>query len=262
MVDLSCNCGFTLKFDESKGRIVFGDEVSFEKEDYVSLDEIVPVLLNKYLKYPERVYKYHRNVVNGVARKYTNLVYDIIYIPYGLLGIEFMKTHIYTSPYAEGKYDSMIELLNGEMMVIMQKNEDKLDEYQMETYVEDMIIVKMNPGERLAIPSGYYYSFVNIGTAPVVFAKLGTPDRTPVDYSTLRREKGLAYYIISKNAKVETVANPKYKMRCDVKNLTMRKLQRDEELKSTFAPFESKDTLFKMFYAHDHLGDMLLTSSL
>lgn len=260
MIDLTCNCGFTLKFDEARGKIIFGDEVSFEREDYIALDEIIPVLLNKYLKYPERVYKYHRNVVNGVEKPHPNLTYDLIHIPYGLLGIEFIKTHIYTSPYSESKYDSMIELLNGEMMVVMQKNEEKLDKYQMETYVEDIVIVKMNPGDRLAIPTGYLYSFVNIGMTPVVFAKIGSKDRTPIDYGTLKREKGLAYYIISKNAKVETVANPKYKIRCKLKNLTIRKLQRDEELKHVFIPFENKDPLFKMFYASETLEDLIFTN--
>ncbi len=257
MIDLSNLCGFSLKIDEGRGRVIFGDDVNCKCEQFVSLQEIIPVLLNKQLKYPENVYKEHKSLYERESENGETMTYDLLYIPYGLLGIEFIKTHIYQSTFLENKYHCMLELLSGEMMVVMQRNAEKEDMFQMETYVDDMVIVKLVPGEKLAVPTGYMYTFVNVGLAPVVFAKISTKDQTPMDYVTLRRERGLAYYIISKNAKVEAVANPKYKINCRLKNMSLKKLLKDEDLKNTYSPFDNNTPLFDYMVNDDRIEDLI-----
>ncbi|MFS8130739.1 MAG: glucose-6-phosphate isomerase family protein [Candidatus Dojkabacteria bacterium] len=257
MIDLSSLCGFSLKIDEARGRVIFGDDVNCKCEQFVSLQEIIPVLLNKQLKYPENVYKEHKSLYERGDQKGNSISYDLLYIPYGLLGIEFIKTHIYQSKFVEAKYHCMVELLSGEMMVVMQRNAEKEDVFQMETYVDDMVIVKLIPGEKVAIPTGYMYTFVNVGLAPVVFAKISTRDQTPMDYASLRRERGLAYYIISKNAKVEAVANPKYKINCSLKNMSLKKLLKDEDLKHTYSPFEADTNLFNYMRNNDSIEELI-----
>ncbi|MEO6728721.1 MAG: glucose-6-phosphate isomerase family protein [Candidatus Dojkabacteria bacterium] len=257
MIDLSNLCGFSLKIDEGRGRVIFGDDVNCKCEQFVSLQEIIPVLLNKQLKYPENVYKEHKSLYERGSEDGKAISYDLLYIPYGLLGIEFIKTHIYESLFVENKYHCMVELLSGEMMIVMQRNAEKEDVFQMETYVDDMVIVKLTPGEKLAIPTGYMYTFVNVGLAPVVFAKISTKDQTPMDYGTLKRERGLAYYIISKNAKVEAVANPKYKINCRLKNMSLKKLLKDEDLKNTYSPFGENTSLFNYMVNDDKVEELI-----
>jgi oxalate decarboxylase/phosphoglucose isomerase-like protein (cupin superfamily) len=252
MVDLSEYAGFQLKLDDLKDRFIFDDNVTYQDECYVGLNEILPVLLNKFVRYPERVYKLHRNVVpravDATVDTTSDLSYDIYQIPVGLLGIEFVKTHVYYAPCCEGKFSSIIECLSGELTVIMQKNMKKEDEYQFDTYVEDIIVVTIKRGEKLAIPAGYFYTFVNAGNTGVVMAKLSGKTECQVDYNSLRREKGLAYFIISKNAKAETVANPKYKMQCKLKVYTVKKICRDEALKQVFVPFDISTPLFNLHF--------------
>ncbi|MEP7103926.1 MAG: glucose-6-phosphate isomerase family protein [Candidatus Dojkabacteria bacterium] len=257
MIDLTNICGFSLKVDESRGRIIFGDDVCCNCEQFVTLQDIIPVLLNQQLKYPENVYKEHKNIYERNTGNGSALTYDLLYIPYGLLGIEFIKTHIYQSEEVKEKYHCMVELISGEMMVVMQKNVEKEDIFQMETYVEDMVIVKLMPGEKLAIPTGYMYTFVNIGLAPIIFAKISRKDQVPMDYGVLKRERGLAYYIISKNAKVEAVANPKYKINCPLINVTLRKLIKDEDLKNTYSPFDDNKSLFNFIRNDDRIEDLI-----
>lgn len=259
MIDLSNLCGFSLKIDEGRGRVIFGDNVNCKCEQFVSLQEIIPVLLNKQLKYPENVYKEHKSLYERESQDGNGkgLAYDLLYIPYGLLGIEFIKTHIYQSTFVENKYHCMVELLSGEMMVVMQKNAEKEDIFQTETYVDDMVIVKLVPGEQLAIPTGYMYTFVNVGLAPVVFAKICNKDQTSMDYAELKKERGLAYYIISKNAKVEAVANPKYKINCRLKNMSLKKLLKDEDLKNTYSPFEPNTSLFNYMVNDDRVEELI-----
>jgi oxalate decarboxylase/phosphoglucose isomerase-like protein (cupin superfamily) len=257
MIDLSDICGFTLKFDETRGKFIYSDEIHCECEEFVSLSEIIPVLLNKQLKYPEKVYRQLKNISTKENLTDNHVTFDILHIPYGLLGIEFIKTHIYNSPEVTGKYDCVIQLLMGELMVVMQKNGEREDQFQMDTFVDDLIVVSLNPGDKLAVPSGYMYTFVNIGLNQVVLSKISSTTNNPMDYSELRREKGLAYFVISKNAKVETVANPKYKIRCEPTNITAKKLFKDEKLRSIYMPFEPNEPLFNIFRDSNIIEDLI-----
>ncbi len=249
MVDLTEYAGFQLKLDDLKNRFIFDDSVTYQDECYVGLDEILPVLLNKFVRYPEKVYKLHKNVVPRTVNSNDELSYDIYQIPVGLLGIEFVKTHVYHSAFQENKYSSIIECLSGELTVIMQKNVKKEEtHYEFDTYVEDIVVVTLKRGEKVAIPAGYFYTFVNAGNSVVVMAKLSSKSEIQVDYNNLRREKGLAYFIISKNAKAETVANPKYKIQCKLKVYSVRKIVRDESLKKVFIPFDISTPLFNLHF--------------
>ncbi len=212
MIDLSEVSGLPVKFDEEKGKFYFNDDVICAQEKHVTLSEIVPILLNKYLKYPEIVYKQSKSIATKGITLPSNITYDLMYVPYGLLGIEYMKTHVYFGDYAESKYDCIVEVLHGDLTLVMQKNREREDDYQYDTYVDELSIVNLRRGQKIAIPTGVFYTFVNTGNCPLILSKVSSNNQKEIDYSMLRREKGLACYIISKNAKIETVANPKYKV--------------------------------------------------
>lgn len=247
MIDLSELCGLPVTFDNDNSTFILSEEYTCEGEYKVKLSEITPILLNKYLKYPEFVYTHKRNI-NSKDFQVEGLSYDLIHIPFGLLGIEYIKTHVYYSDNIEGKYDCIVEVLQGELTAVLQKNEPKLDEWQFNTGVEDLSIVVLRKGHKLAVPTGYFYTFVNTGSVPLIMSRVTSVHRkTPVDYQILKREKGLACYIISKNAKIETVANPKYKVYAKLKPTSMstfiEKKSQDEPQKQIF---KTKEPLAKM----------------
>lgn len=226
MTDLSNIAGFSVLLDDENG-ISFGEERNIE-EYRVPLGEIVPVLLNKYLKYPETVYRFHPKVKISQCDG-CEFSYNMIYIPYGLLGVEFMKTHIFYSDYVENKYDALVEVFSGSLSVIIQRNGECEDEWDTNTYVEDLRVVHLTKGDRIAIPTGVYYTFANTGLKPAVFSMVISGSHRRVDYENLKKERGLACFIISKNSKVATVANPKYKIRKKLVSSSLNKLKNDQK---------------------------------
>jgi oxalate decarboxylase/phosphoglucose isomerase-like protein (cupin superfamily) len=150
-----------------------------------------------------------------------------------------MKTHVFYSEFVENKYDSFIEVHSGNISVIVQKNADKEDEWDINTYVEELRVIHLGKGDKLAIPSGVYYAFANTGLRPAVFSMIRSNKPNQVDYESLKREKGLACFIISKNSKVAAVANPKYKMRKKLQSANLEKFMKDSAFVEVFAkPFD------------------------
>lgn len=223
MIDLSGISGLPIKFDAEKVSITFDDCVNCDNIVKVPLSEMIPILLNKFLKYPEMVYSHHRNITNGEG-PLDKITYDLITIPYGLLGIEYIRTHVYKSDFQKDKFDCVVEVLTGKLTVVLQKNQQSEDPYQFETIVEEMQLVEITQGQKFAIPTGYLYTFINTETFPVVFSRVSGKNHKEIDYNMLKKEKGLAYYIISKNARIEIVPNPKYKNLNSPRVLTLEDL--------------------------------------
>lgn len=232
MTDLSKLVGLTVLIDEDQGRVSFGNEIMCE-EKIVRLTDIIPVLLNKYLRYPELVYKFHPNVRKTECGD-CQFSYNFFYIPYGLLGVEFMKTHVYFSEFQENKYSSFVEVHSGNLSVIIQRNGEREDEFDSNTYVEELKVVHLVKGQKLAIPSGVYYTFVNTGVKPAIFSMITSPILSIMDYQNIKKEKGLACFVISKNSKVATVINPKYKIRSKLQTLSLEKFMKQEGFKEIF----------------------------
>ncbi len=248
MIDITEISGLPIKIDEDRGRILCDDCLEYQAEVHVPLSKLTPILLNKYLKYPEVVYKHHINVKSRNSTLDGKFRYDLIHLPFGLLGIEFIKTHVYYSRYVPDKYDCVIEVYAGTLTIMIQKNREKEDPYEFETSVDDITVINIGKGQRVAIPTGVFYTFINTGMSPVIFAKITAFNHKEIDYSIFRREKGLAYYLISKNAKIEIVANPKYKICCEMKLLDIKKLIKAEDKIYLCDQFkESEEPLFNLF---------------
>lgn len=256
MLDLQGISELPIQFDTETGKFVLDETLQCQNDNEVKLTEIIPILLNKYLKYPEIVYTRKINICKKEEKDSSKYSYDLISLPPGLLGIEFNKTHIYHSDESQGKYASVVQVLNGEMYAIIQKNRPHEDPYQMDTVIDDLLILSLKKGNKLLIPSGYYYKFINTGNSTLILAKVSTPNNKVLNYELLKREKGLGCYVISKNAKVETVANPKYKVQSKLKPVTLttyiEKKTKDENMISTF---KSKKSLYNLV---QELKDLLI----
>lgn len=212
MVDLSSISSLPMQFDFNHADFIFHECIRCRNRYKVPLENLLPALLNKSLRYPETVYEENEDLFTNTDEdifKNNLLHYDVIVLPAGLLGIEYIKTHIYYSPKSEGKYSCVIECLMGILTVLIQKNKPK-DEYDFDTSVEEGIMIKLRRGEKVAIPTGYYYTFINTKNSPVIFSRI-YKNKGVVDYSILGNEQGLAYFAIRKNARTEIVFNPRYR---------------------------------------------------
>ncbi len=226
MVTLAAIAGIPIGLDDDSSEVVYDvEDVVCGSTKRVSLREITPALLNKALRYPEQVYKQHCNMVmrEDAERWPQKFNYEIIYLPAGLLGIEYIKTHIFYTDCDQNKAAAVIQVIMGVLTVILQKNKLKRDIYDIELAVDEARIMEVKAGQKVTIPSGYYYTFVNTYETPVVFARVVAEDQL-LDYDTLQRVNGLAYYLIAKNARQELVTNPRYRGLVEVKKIRVEDL--------------------------------------
>lgn len=196
----------------------------------VKLQDINPVLLNKALRYPEYVYSHHNRLVPNMENCSwpDNCGFDLIAIPVGLLGIEYVKTHVFYAEPERGRVACVVQVFNGNLTVLLQRNKPKKDIFDIDTHVDQMFLVKVKASEKLAIPTGYMYTFINTSSSSVVFSRVIGNEHI-LDYAKIRRENGLAYYVIAKNARTEMVANPRYRTLAPVKKISLADLNTDCE---------------------------------
>lgn len=259
MVTLIDLAGLPISINLEKESLIYDvTNVNCNCAKHVSLGELSPSLLNKAISYPKVVYQHHYNVVmaQDVSRWPSDLKYDVIFIPAGLLGIEYNKTHIFYTPATIGKIASVIHVINGVLTVFLQKNRPKIDKFQLETHVEDAKLINVNAGEKLAIPTGYYYTFINSEIEPVVFALITSTSDQTIDYKSLFKENGLAYYLIAKNARREIVANPRYRSHVDVGQVNAHEINE----RMSYRPTEEVSLYEEVLDAAKTLQNMLLAN--
>jgi oxalate decarboxylase/phosphoglucose isomerase-like protein (cupin superfamily) len=146
------------------------------------------------------------------------------------MGVEYIRSHIY---YSESKtkkvsVSEIIEVLHGETTILLQKNypKDKLDFY---TSVSEGFVVRLNENEKFSVPTGYYYTFINTEGEPAIFTRFYQKE-CKCNYNEFKKERGLAYFAIKKNAKQEIVTNPRYRNIPELKERPAEELDYCEKL--------------------------------
>ena len=213
MLDLLDFSSLDIHFDLESNALLYGENIRCNSCQKITLKHLSPILLNKSLIYPEQVYEEYKGICYQQDENMLNgcVSYDLINLPSGLLGIEYIKTHVYFSPidYGDDKVSCIIEVLFGNLYILMQKNAPKA-ELDFHTTVEAGYLVKLKQGDRFVIPEGFLYTFVNTSENSALFSKV-YKKCSIIDYTSLRKERGLAYYCIRKNGRQEIVLNPFYK---------------------------------------------------
>ena len=213
MIDLQSLCSLPITFNNQKEKLVFGDDLILESTEKIPLKSLIPSLLNKSLIYPVDVYEEYKNIRHVEHReslKY-EVHYDLMMIPEGLLGVEYIKSHIYFSAdkCAENITACVVEVIHGTLTILLQKNLT-CEVPSFYTEVDEGVLIEVKKGEKAIIPTGYYYTFINTTEQPIIFS-IVYRNKSVVDYSKFRREQGLAYFCIRKNGRSEIVKNPRYR---------------------------------------------------
>lgn len=224
MIDLQSLCSLPITFNNQKEKLVFGDELILESAQKVPLKSLIPSLLNKSLIYPVEVYEEYTNirrVEHKDSLKY-EVHYDLMMIPEGLLGVEYIKSHIYFSEdkCAKNITACVVEVIHGTLTVLLQRNVVN-ETPNFYTEVQEGILVEVRKGEKAIIPTGYFYTFINTTEQPVIFSILYR-NKSVVDYSKFRKEQGLAYFCIRKNGRSEIVKNPRYRNIPEIKKMNAK----------------------------------------
>ncbi|MBN2016368.1 hypothetical protein JW766_06095 [Candidatus Dojkabacteria bacterium] len=212
MINLQDTSGLPLLLNTQDNTLQPAGEIDFNSLERVKLDNIRPVLLNKTLRYPLDVYSEYYDIC---LKKHTKLFekhklhYNVILLPPGLLGIEYNKTHIFAPDKDQNDITAIVDILQGRGMILIQKVKEK-GELDFDTEVSLATQFKVKKGDRVPIPQKYMYTFINSSGSTLVIGRLFEDDGK-IDYRSMRRERGMSYYFIRKNARQEIVRNPHYK---------------------------------------------------
>lgn len=212
MINLQDSSGLPLLLNTQDNSLQPAGDITFDRVERVKLENIRPVLLNRTLRYPIDVYTEYCDISlkeqQDKFRK-NKLHYNITVLPAGLLGIEYNKTHIFAPDTDQNDITSIIDIIYGSGIILSQKVKEK-GVFDFETDVTFAAMFNVKRHHRVPIPKKHMYTFVNPNSTPLIIGRLFEDDGK-IDYRTLRKEQGMSYYFIRKNARREVVKNPHYK---------------------------------------------------
>lgn len=220
MINFKRVSGLSLHFDNNFNNIVFEPDVDSEGKIDINIDHLRGELLNSALTCPKLFCTQYLRIDQRNLMKKRNLRYDLVVIPPNLAGIEYVKNKGHYNDLVTSRHSSpeLVEVLYGWASVLLQRPRVKpsnngtwssINDMYDFPRLEDVIVFKLQRGDKLIIPSGWGHVFINTRQTPLVFAMI----RNTREFMIRRfiPEKGAGYYFIRKNARQEVVRNPKYK---------------------------------------------------
>ena len=217
--------------------------LKIQKTGERQLAEMEDVILNDNISCPKVVYQ----VAQGICKtkdsdkwSQNNLRYDMTIIPPNFIGIEYVKT---IGHYHEILLDSglpapeVIEIVYGNGMVILQKPlmiSDKatniFEKYNF-AFIEELYLIKVNKGDKIIVPPGFAHVIINTKNQPLIIGNVQSLNVRHI-YEPIKSQHGFAYYVIHKNARIEIVQNPHYKMLTGLKKIKSSDYNTPIKLKS------------------------------
>jgi oxalate decarboxylase/phosphoglucose isomerase-like protein (cupin superfamily) len=195
-ISLKKNSGLNLVYE--KDEILF-EKAKFLKNSVVTLDDMRAQILNEELQSPESFYTKYSNVdVEGVFKS-KKIKINLIDIPSNVAGIEYVKTRGVQC----STHNKVLEIVHGGGIILMQKFAARHDE-------SEVVLLKIRPTQKIIIPARYAYILINNRSTPLI--ALEFMSSKAVNRMVLDEMRGMAYYVIRKNAKQEIVRNPLYKI--------------------------------------------------
>ena len=235
-IDLKKTSGFQLFYD---GENLQSKDLSFEGKIEISIADVRPQLLNKELTCPDIFYTKYKNLDQEDLYRSKGIRINFYLLQPNLAGIEFVKTRATRVL----KYPRIIDVVYGGATILLQRYRNPKD--------NRIIKVVAKKEQKVIVPAGYAFVIVNTRqNTNLIFAEyLSTKAISKV---VLDEMNGLAYYIIRKNAKQETVRNPYYKIANEPEKLDWDKIlfkygitPKTPVIKQIMRKYEKFEWLFK-----------------
>ncbi len=235
-IDLKKTSGFPIEYDNEN--LVVKD-FSFEKKIDICIDKVRDQLLNKELTCPDIFYTKYKGLDNNDIYKSKGFRVNFYTLKPNLAGIEYVKTRATRCR----SYARIIDIIYGGATILIQNYVNPKN--------NRIIKVSAKKEQKIIIPPGYELVVVNTRqNTTLIFAEyLSTKARSKV---VLDDNNGLAYYIIRKNAKQETVRNPNYKIVNEAEKVDWDRILKEYNItpktpviKQLMRKYEKFDWLFK-----------------
>lgn len=211
-IDLKKSSGFAIFYDND---LLVMQDLVCPQSGNVDIETIRPQLLNEELSYPENFYSKFLKLDHDGILSNKNIRFNIYVIPANLAGIEYVKTRAMRLT----RHPKIIEVLYGGGAVVMQK---------IDGNSEDAIIAKVKKDQKVIVPPGYASSIVNTRQSVMIVSEIYSDQLK--QNAVLDEMRGMAYYIIRKNAKQEIVRNPKYKSAPTIRKIKWEKILSDSNI--------------------------------
>ena len=204
MEDLSKTSGLELKLDLKKHSLILGKNLNKIKPEVRYLKEPKEIPPRKGITAPEQLYYIYRglrDIKDEDIIRGNKLRYDIIVIRPGKLGNELMKT---AGQNHRGGHGELYEVVYGEAWCLLQKKDVKNSRI-----IEDVILVKAAPGDKVVIPPEYGHTLINTGKTHLVVSRWVSSEFSP-EYELYKMEGGAAYFVFEDSLGERFEANPYY----------------------------------------------------
>lgn len=167
-----------------------------------NISELKEVLENPNSQGPETAYW----VFGGISEdKWENMTIT----PPGKYGREFPKT--YGHYHTASDETEIYKLISGKGVFLLQKKHTNEEGEIIPNKVEEVFLIKAEtPGEEIIVPKEYGHSWSNIGMEPLITFDNWRWNHQPTDYEPIRELKGMVYYVIENEEKIELIPNPNY----------------------------------------------------
>lgn len=209
LVDLQAISGLPLKLDTEKSQLVFGEGIPPVKADIRTLEQMREVLLKPECKEPLEHYYMYRGVFRPKdrekAKKY-NLRFDITILKPGKVGDEYIKTAGHYHPLKKDQkvtYPEVYEVLHGRAHYLFQRYSKDYD------VIEDIILVRAQPGQKVIVPPNYGHITINPGHEPLVMSNWVAQGFSST-YEGIKKMAGGAYFEVEEGGKEFFTPNISY----------------------------------------------------
>lgn len=233
--------GLNVSINTTQCRFIYNEDDFKNIDDKIlklcqhNITDLQPILINDLIDLPKNIYTEIRNIYD--EKLPTSFRHNLILLPPQMVGIEYNKTHVYTSPTLATnlkakikKLSCILECVYGACVVTVQHRKPLNECYEPEhPEVYEAGIAKLAKGEKLPIFAGYDYVIHNIKNNPTVVSKIYKHEyKWNYDYAKIY--KGLGYYVIRKIGKAEIVSNAHYKTLPKMKLLKHKELMKKYDL--------------------------------
>lgn len=235
-IDLRKTSGFPIVYDGDD--LVVKDFVFKERID-VTIDDIRDQLLNKELSCPDIFYRKYKGLDDNDIYKSKGIKINFYTLKPNLAGIEFVKTRATRCK----RFPRILDIVYGGATILLQR--------YISPKNNRIIKIAAKKEQKIIVPAGFEVVVVNTRqNSNLVFAEYVSTKASPK--VVLDDNNGLAYYIIRKNAKQETVRNPSYKIVNEPEKLDWDKIIKEygitpktPVIKQLIRKYEKFDWLFK-----------------
>lgn len=201
MKDLRTVAGLPVQADVRTGRLELPAELCPGRPLARPLADLAPELLSPGARGPDPAAVAYPEVGEPALRASlaaAGLAYSLLVLPPGRVGREYIKTPGQREP---GGCSRVYEALLGTALILCQRTEPA---------PADVVVVELEPGQKLAIPPGYGHVVINAGAQALVLASLGARSGAP-DAAPFRARRGAGYYCLAgAGGEAEFVENTRY----------------------------------------------------